>query len=91
MYIFIGVLSSIEMFGYNDALLCTVSSPFFPSTSTEEAAQLEFVSGMTRDILSRGILSSSAMALLFSAHVERHKHHLTEVRYTIIGVRIIVT
>ncbi len=37
---------------------------------------------MTRDILTRGILSDSAMELLFEAHVERNRHQLREVDLT---------
>ena len=47
--------------------------------SLQEYEYLDFVSQVTRDILSRGILSDSAMALLFKSHMERNKHKLKEV------------
>lgn len=42
----------------------------------QENEYLEFVTGVTRDILARGVLSDLAMALLFQSHIERNRHRL---------------
>ena len=49
----------------------------------QEYEYLNFISGVTRDILSRGVLSDLALALLFKSHIERNKHRLREVSSTL--------
>ena len=38
-----------------------------------------FASEITRDILARGVLSDSVLALVFQAHVQRNSRQLSEV------------
>lgn len=62
-------------------LSCGASLPCFFTGSVcirrkQENEYLEFVAGVTRDILARGVLSDLAMALLFQSHIERNRHRL---------------
>lgn len=41
------------------------------------------MAGVTRDIVARGVLSDSAMVLLFKSHMERNKHRLRMVSYSL--------
>jgi len=59
--------------------MCITSS--FCIHRRQENEYLEFVAGVTRDILARGVLSDLAMALLFQSHIERHRHRLRVVSW----------
>lgn len=50
-----------------------------------ECRYLQFESEVTRDVLSRGILSEPALSLLFKMHIDKHKHQLREVSTVISG------
>jgi len=54
---------------------------FICTLRKRENEYLEFIAGVTREIVARGVLSDSAMALLFKSHMERNKHRLRMVSY----------
>lgn len=66
--------SELQCSGVTDSL--TVFS--LPHRALENE-YLHFVSEVTQDILSRGVLSDSALTLLFRTHVEKNKGKLCEV------------
>ena len=50
-----------------------------PNHRRKEAQYLHFLSEVTRDILSRGVLSKAALEILFRSHVESKCHELDKV------------
>lgn len=57
-----------------------------------EYRYLQFVSEVTRDIMSRSVLSQPALDLLCQMHIDKHKHSLREasgVARTLVAVGIL--